>query len=71
MASRSDLLRLLVRLIGPALLVVVVWRLDDKAALWSAVKEVHPLLFAGRREVPDIEAEEGQVGAALPVHGHR
>lgn len=45
MANRSDLLRLLVRLIGPALLVVVVWRLDDKAALWRAVKGVDPVLF--------------------------
>ena len=26
---------------------------------------------AGRREVPDIEAEEGRVGATLSVHGHR
>jgi uncharacterized protein (TIRG00374 family) len=46
MASRSDLWRLLIRLIGPALLVVVVWRLDDKAALWSAVKDVNALALA-------------------------
>ena len=39
MGSRSDVLRLLVRLTGPALLVVVIWKLDDKAALWSAVRE--------------------------------
>ena len=47
MPSRSDVLRLLVRLIGPALLVIVIWRLDDKAALWDAVKDANwPLLLA-------------------------
>jgi len=46
MASRSDFWRLLVRLIGPALLVVVVWRLDDKAALWSSVTDADPRLLA-------------------------
>ena len=39
------MLRLLVRLIGPALLVAVVWQLDDKAVLWSAVREVNGLLL--------------------------
>jgi hypothetical protein len=47
MASRSDLLRLLVRLIGPILLVAVVWRLDDKAALWGTIKDADGLLFGG------------------------
>lgn len=37
--------RLLIRLFGPALLVVVIWRLEDKAALWEAVKNADPLLF--------------------------
>jgi len=45
MASRSDLLRLSIRVIGPALLVVVVWSLDDKAELWRTVKEADWLLL--------------------------
>ena len=45
MASRSDLLRLLIRVIGPALLVAVVWSLDDKAELWRTVKEADWLLL--------------------------
>jgi uncharacterized protein (TIRG00374 family) len=45
MASRSDLLRLLIRVIGPTLLVAVVWSLDDKAALWRTVKEADWLLL--------------------------
>jgi hypothetical protein len=46
MASRSDLWRLLVRLVGPALLVLVVWRLDDKAALWRSLMDADALLLA-------------------------
>ena len=46
MASRSDLLRLLIRVIGPALLVAVVWSLDDKAELWRTMKEASWLLLA-------------------------
>jgi uncharacterized protein (TIRG00374 family) len=43
-------------LIGPALLVVVVWRLDDKAALWSAVKDASalPLMLALLLNVPVV-----------------
>jgi uncharacterized membrane protein YbhN (UPF0104 family) len=47
MASRSDLLRLLVRLIGPILLVAVVWRLDDKDVLWRTIKDADGLLLVG------------------------
>lgn len=39
MPSQSDVLRLLVRLTGPALLVVVIWRLDDRGELWAAAKQ--------------------------------
>lgn len=46
MASRSDFWRLLVRLIGPVLLVAVVWRLDDRAALWRSVTEADAWLIA-------------------------
>jgi uncharacterized protein (TIRG00374 family) len=46
MASRSDLLRLSIRVIGPALLVAVVWSLDDKAELWRMVKQADWLLLA-------------------------
>jgi uncharacterized protein (TIRG00374 family) len=35
----------LIRLIGPALLVAVVWSLDDKAELWRTVKEADWLLL--------------------------
>ena len=46
MASRSNLLRLVIRWIGPVLLLLVIWRLDDKAALWNAVKNASWLLLA-------------------------
>jgi len=46
MASRSDLLRLLVRLIGPILLVAVIWRLDDKDVLWLNIKNANGRLLA-------------------------
>jgi len=45
MRNRSDVFRLLVRLTGPALLVAVIWTLDDKPALWAAVRNASwPLL---------------------------
>ena len=47
MARRSALLRLLIRLIGPVVLVVVVWRLDDKEALWRSVWNASWPLLAG------------------------
>jgi len=47
MESGSYWLRLLVRLTGPALLIAVIWSLDDKAALWAAVEQASwPLLAA-------------------------
>lgn len=47
MASRSQSLRLLIRAIGPLLLVAVVWNLEDKAGLWRIVNEADaPLLGA-------------------------
>lgn len=46
MASRSDFLRLSIRLIGPLLLLAVVWSLDDKAELWRSMKEANWLLLA-------------------------
>ena len=45
MGRRTNLLRLLIRLIGPALLVLVVWRLEDKTELWSAAKNADLLPF--------------------------
>ena len=39
MASRSDLLRLSLRFIGPALLAVVIWRFGDRGTLWAAIAE--------------------------------
>jgi hypothetical protein len=47
MASRSNLLRFLVRLIGPILLVAVIWRLDDKDALWRTIRNADGLVLAG------------------------
>jgi len=47
MASRFDVMRLLTRLIGPILLVAVLWRLDDKDALWRAFRDADGLLLAG------------------------
>lgn len=45
MANRSDLVRLLIRVIGPALLVLVISNLDDKAALWRTMKSANWLLL--------------------------
>ncbi len=39
MVGRSDFVRLWIRLIGPIILVLVVWRLDDNDALWAALTE--------------------------------
>jgi hypothetical protein len=65
--------RRLVRLIGPILLVAVVWRLDDKAALWSAVKEVNPLLFmfALLLNVPAIHLKIVRWRGVLAARGFR
>ncbi len=38
MKGGSNLLRFLVRLTGPLLLILVIWSLDDRAALWEAMK---------------------------------
>lgn len=46
MASRSDYLRLSIRLIGPLLLIAVIWSLEDKAALWRTVKGADWMLVA-------------------------
>jgi len=47
MASCSDLLRLSIRVIGPVLLVAVVWNLDDTADLWRNLEGADlPLLSA-------------------------
>lgn len=47
MAMRSDLLRLSVRLIGPILLIAVIWRVDDKDALWRTITNGDPILLGG------------------------
>ena len=73
MASRSDLWRLLIRLIGPALLVVVVWRLDDKAALWRTVKDADALLlgFALLLNVPVVHLKVVRWRELLEGRGYR
>ena len=38
MTSRSEVLRLLLRLIGPVFLILIIWKIEDKAALWGAVQ---------------------------------
>jgi len=73
MASRSDLWRLLIRLIGPALLVAVVWRLDDKAALWSTVKDADALLlvFALLLNLPVVHLKVVRWRELLERRGYR
>jgi hypothetical protein len=73
MASRSDLWRLLIRLIGPALLVVVVWQLDDKAALWRTVKDADALLlvFALLFNVPVVHLKVVRWRELLEGRGYR
>lgn len=38
-AERQRLFSLVLRLVGPVLLVVVLWRIDDPRALWAAISE--------------------------------
>jgi hypothetical protein len=73
MASRSDLWRLWIRLIGPALLLVVVGRLDDKAALWTAVKDANILLLAIALllNVPVVHLKVVRWRALLAARGFR
>lgn len=73
MASRADLWRLLIRLIGPVLLVVVVWRLDDKAALWGAVKDANVLLlvFALLLNMPVVHLKVVRWRELLEGRGYR
>jgi glycosyltransferase 2 family protein len=47
MKSRSELLRLGVRLVGPLLLLAVIWKLQDKATLWRTIKGANGWLLAG------------------------
>jgi len=73
MASRSDLWRLLIRLIGPVLLLLVVWRLDDRAALWTTAKAVDPLLFvlALLLNVPVVHLKVVRWRELLAARGYR
>lgn len=73
MGSRCDVLRLLVRLTGPALLVVVIWKLDDKAALWGAAREASwPILGAAvLLNLPVIHLKIVRWRGLLAARGYR
>lgn len=73
MAARSNLLRLVVRLVGPALLVAVVWALDDKSALWRSIKNanVELLLAALILNVPVVHLKVQRWRGLLAMRGHR
>lgn len=72
MASRFELLRMFVRLIGPILLVAVVWRLDDKGALWRAIKDADGLLLIGAvlLNVPVVHFKVERWRHLLAARGH-
>ncbi len=67
------MLRLSIRLIGPALLVLVVWRLDDKAALWDALKsaDVSLVALAIVLNVPVVHFKVARWRDLLGARGHR
>lgn len=73
MTSRSDLLRVSIRLIGPILLIAVLWSLDDKAALWRAIKSCDPLLLVAALllNVPVVHLKVERWRDLLAARGHR
>ena len=66
------MLRIAVRLIGPALLVWVILRLDDKAALWHAVADatLWPLALASLLNVPVVHLKVARWRALLLDRGY-
>jgi uncharacterized protein (TIRG00374 family) len=73
MASRSNILRLLIRLVGPAILVAVIWRLDDKEALWGAIKDARWLLLAAAvlLNLPVVHLKVVRWWGLLAARGYR
>lgn len=73
MASRNDLIRLGVRLIGPALLLTVIWGLDDKAALWRTLRNANGWLLAGAvlLNVPVVHFKVQRWRSLLAARGYR
>jgi uncharacterized protein (TIRG00374 family) len=61
------------RAIGPLLLVVVIWRLEDKGALWEAVRAAHwqPLALATLLVVPNVYLKVLRWQLLLSASGHR
>jgi uncharacterized protein (TIRG00374 family) len=73
MASRSDLLRLLIRVVGPILLVVVIWNLDDKTALWRTIESASwlHLLLAIAANLPIVHLKVVRWRNLLAARGYQ
>lgn len=71
MKGGSNWLRFLVRLTGPALLILVIWSLDDRAALWEAVKHASwlPLAAAIALIIPVIHLKVARWQGLLAARG--
>jgi len=71
--TKAKTLRLLLRLVGPLLLVVVVWRLQDSAALLDVVRQADPrwLLVALAAALPAIHLKVVRWRMLLAMRGHR
>ena len=71
MRTGSSWLRFLVRLTGPALLIVVIGSLDDRAALWEAVRHAGwpPLVAAMALIVPVIHLKVARWRGLLAARG--
>ncbi|HET6415310.1 MAG TPA: lysylphosphatidylglycerol synthase transmembrane domain-containing protein [Polyangiales bacterium] len=71
MKGGSNWLRFLVRLTGPALLILVIWSLDDRAALWEAVRHASwpPLAAAIALIIPVIHLKVARWRGLLAARG--
>lgn len=73
MASRSDLLRLLIRVVGPILLVVVILNLDDKTAVWRTIESASwfHLLVAIAANLPIVHLKVVRWRNLLAARGYQ
>lgn len=73
MASRTDYVRFIIRLIGPILLLVVISRLQDKAALWRTLRNADGflLLVAVALNAPVLHLKVERWRTLLAARGYR
>ncbi|MBN1612008.1 MAG: flippase-like domain-containing protein [Polyangiaceae bacterium] len=73
MRTRTDLLRLAVRLTGPLLLLAIIWRLEDKGALWRTIESANGWLLAAAvlLNIPVVHFKVERWRSLLAARGHR